>query len=91
MPALESLFIKKRLQNRCFPVNIAKFLRTAFYGTPAIEQLRLLLNSSLISNVNLKKSKKKLCLHFDNSHANQTNTTNIDMIFFHTMLTPTKI
>ena len=28
-PALESLFkfIKKRLQHRCFPVNIAKFLR----------------------------------------------------------------
>ena len=23
--------IKKRLQNRCFPVNIAKFLRTAFF------------------------------------------------------------
>ena len=23
-------FIKKRLQHRCFPVNIAKFLRTAF-------------------------------------------------------------
>ena len=24
-------FIKKRLQRRCFPVNIAKFLRTAFF------------------------------------------------------------
>ena len=24
-------FIKKRLQHRCFPVNIAKFLRTAFF------------------------------------------------------------
>ena len=24
-------FIKKRLQERLFPVNIAKFLRTAFY------------------------------------------------------------
>ena len=23
-------FIKERLQHRCFPVNIAKFLRTAF-------------------------------------------------------------
>ena len=25
---MESLFIKKRLQHRCFPVNIAKFSRT---------------------------------------------------------------
>ena len=32
-------FIKKRLQHRCFPVNIAKLLRTAFF----IEQLRWLL------------------------------------------------
>ena len=42
MPVLESLFnksaglqvcnfMKKRLQHRCFPVNIAKYLRTAFY------------------------------------------------------------
>ena len=40
-PVLESLnnvadlqannFIKKRLQHRCFPVNVAKFLRTAFF------------------------------------------------------------
>ena len=30
---------------------------------------------SNISNVNLNKSKKKLFLYFDNSHANQTNTT----------------
>ena len=29
-------FIKKRLQHSCFPVNIAKFLRTAFF----IEHLR---------------------------------------------------
>ena len=47
---LESLFskvvsleawnvIKKRLQHRCFPVNIAKFLRTVFF----IEYLRWLL------------------------------------------------
>ena len=26
-------FIKKRLQQRCFPVNIVKFLRTAFFRT----------------------------------------------------------
>ena len=30
---------------------------------------------SNISSVNLNKSKKKLFLYFDNSHANQTNTT----------------
>ena len=24
-------FIKKRFQHRCFPVNIAKFLRTVFF------------------------------------------------------------
>ena len=27
-------FIKKRLQHRCFPVNIAKCLKTVFYRTP---------------------------------------------------------
>ena len=27
-------FIKKRLQHSCCPVNVAKFLRTAFYKTP---------------------------------------------------------
>ena len=32
-------FIKKRLQHRCFPVNIAKFLRIAFF----IEHFRRLL------------------------------------------------
>ena len=30
---------------------------------------------SNISDVNLNNSKKKLFLYFDNSHANQTNTT----------------
>ena len=30
-------FMKRRLQHRCFPVNITKFLRKAsFYGTPLI-------------------------------------------------------
>ena len=31
-------FIRKRLQHKCFPVSIAKFLRTAFFA----EQLRWL-------------------------------------------------
>ena len=30
---------------------------------------------SNISNINLTKSKKKPFFYFDNSHANQTNTT----------------
>ena len=31
-------FIKKRLQDRCFPVNIATFLRTAFfYRAPLVD------------------------------------------------------
>ena len=29
-------FIKIRLQDRYFPVNIAKFLRTAFYRAPPV-------------------------------------------------------
>ena len=33
-------FVKKRIQHRCFPVNIAKFLRTAF----STEHLLLFLN-----------------------------------------------
>ena len=50
VPVLKSLFnkvagiqacnsAKKKLQHRCFPVNIAKFLRTAFFT----EHLRWLL------------------------------------------------
>ena len=40
-----SLFlIKKRLQHRCFPANIAKFLRTSFfYGTPLVAATPLFL------------------------------------------------
>ena len=37
-------FIKKRLQHRCFPVNIGKFLRTAFF----IKHLRYLFLQILI-------------------------------------------
>ena len=57
-PVLESLFnkvahlkacsfIKKRLQHRCFHVNIAKFLRTAFF----IKHLRWLLLNKVKINV----------------------------------------
>ena len=45
-------FIKKRLQHRCFPVNIPKVLGTAFF----IEQFRwLLFNDVLVSERILKK------------------------------------
>ena len=35
-PVLESLLnkVKNRLQDRCFPMNCAKFLRTPFHRTP---------------------------------------------------------
>ena len=68
-----------------YPVNTAKFLRTAFY----IEHLRwLLLNSNLILPTQIvTKTKKKLFLYFDNSHAKQPNTTKNH----HTLLTSTKI
>ena len=36
-----------------------------------------------VSNTNLNKNKKKLFLHFDNSHANQTNTTKKMTFFIH--------
>ena len=64
-----------------YPVNIAKFLATAFY----IEHLRsLLLNSNLILAMQIvTKTKKKLFLYFDNSHANQTNTTKYMIFFIH--------
>ena len=42
-----------------------------FYRTPLVAASELKPNTS---NVNLNKSKKKLFLYFDNSHANQTNT-----------------
>ena len=69
---LESLFIKKKLQHRCFPVYIAKFLRTF-----PIEHLWWLLLSwdlNQISNANLNKN-KKIFLYFDKSPTNQTNLT----------------
>ena len=41
-------FIKKRLQHRCFPLNIAKFLRTAFF----IEDLWWLLLHNIAESKN---------------------------------------
>ena len=40
-------FIKKRLQHKCFPVNIAKFLRAAFfYRTPSVAGFGALVSKS---------------------------------------------
>ena len=37
-------FIKKRLQYRCFPVSIAKFLGTIFYRKPPVVAVSVFLN-----------------------------------------------
>ena len=61
-------------------MNIAKFLRAAFY----LEHLKSLrLNSNLILAMQIvTKTKKKLFLYFDNSHANQANSTKYMIFFF---------
>ena len=61
---------KKKLQHRCFPVNIAKFLKTAFF----IEHLRWLLlreiNSKQVSTrVNEKKIKSSRKKYMSCEHA----------------------
>ena len=38
-------FYKKRLQHKCFPVNIAKFLRIVFYRTPPVAASVLLIRN----------------------------------------------
>ena len=56
---LESLFIKKKLQHRCFPVNIAKFLRTDFsYRTPMVAASELESNIRLATQI-LTKTKRR--------------------------------
>ena len=58
---LESNFIKNRLQCKCFPVNVAKFLRTTFFK----ERLRwlLLMNLSLRIEYELKRRIKNHVIH----------------------------
>ena len=57
--------------NIAITVNVAIFLRTAFfYITHLVATSEL---KSNISNVNLDRSKKKLFLYFDASHTNQSN------------------
>ena len=49
-------FIKKRLQHRFFPVNIAKFLRTAFFNRPPLVAAS---GKRLKFHINLQKGLKK--------------------------------
>ena len=55
---------KKRLQHRCFPVNIVKFLRTVFYRTPlvAASPFRNLGSRNLISELELEWLKPAISL-----------------------------
>ena len=65
--------------NIAITVNIAVFLRTAFfYRTPPVAASEL---KSNISNANLNKNQKKLFLYFDYRHANETNTAKKGKIF----------
>ena len=62
-----------------FSCEYCKISKNSFlYRTPLLAASGL---KSNISNTNLNKSKKKLSLYFDNSQANQTNTTK-EMVFF---------
>ena len=69
---LESLFsevaelkvcnlIKKRLQHRCFPVNIVKFLRTPF-STEHLRWLLLYVSNSSKKCLNLRTMSRKALL-----------------------------
>ena len=46
-------FIKKRIQHRCFPVNIANFSRTFFWGTSGNDCFQTLQHKFNIRNPNL--------------------------------------
>ena len=49
-------FVKKRLQHRRFPKNIAKFLRPAFYKTPSAAAFGV---TSEFKTISFKKKKKQ--------------------------------
>ena len=61
-----AILLKKRLWNRCFPVNFVKFLGTPFYGTPLVAGLLTLfclylqmLNHEMLNSNNVIFSKCK--------------------------------
>ena len=65
---LESLS-KKRLQHRCFPVDIAKFLRTAFYRTPLVAASgpsTLIKLNSITDNYDIQETRKPLNKDLEN-------------------------
>ena len=69
---LES-FYEKETPTQVLSCEYRKISKNSFfYRTPLMPASEL---KSNISNVNLSKSKKKLFFYFNNSHANQTNTT----------------
>ena len=71
-------FIKNRLQHRCFPVNIVKFLRTAFF----IERLRwLLLDLFLAPGGVLFRSVKLLLEVSQNSQENTNRKMTLAQVF----------
>ena len=51
-------FIKKRLVNKCFPVNIAKFLKIIFYRTPPVSDFKNC-SSKNLCNIPRKNSVNK--------------------------------
>ena len=59
-------FIKKRTQHRCFPVNIAKFLRTAFF-TKHLRQLLLYFCNTTLENIARRNGKKRSQVGISNS------------------------
>ena len=59
-------FIKKRLQHRCFPVNIVKFLRTAFY-TEHLRGCFCTLGTAELENIVRRNGKKHSQVGISNS------------------------
>ena len=63
-------FIKKRLQHRCFPVNIVKFLRTAFY-TEHLRGCFCTLGTAELENIVRRNGKKHNQVGISNSSGSQ--------------------
>ena len=73
------IFIKKRLQHRCFPVNIAKFLRATFFIEHLWWLLLYLLNQKFVSI----KKKKDFQILKKQSKLNNINDTGFRILTYH--------
>ena len=64
LQALRPVFLLKRDEHRCFPVNIAKFLKTAFYRTPPVTAslLCIITCSSLVTMIS--KNEQEFLIFF---------------------------